>query len=264
MKIALAQMDVKQAGFIENIQEAKRLIKKALEEKAELIVFPEMFLSGFHYGKNKEFLLKNRTFLKDELSKLAKEHNIAICGSTCAIDDEDNVYNRLYFFDENGEILAQYDKIHLFTLFNEDKHIKNGTQLISLDYKGLKFGLSICYDLRFPEMFRAMTFQGVDAFILPAGWPHPRLAHWQHLIRARAIENQAYFIAVNQGGTENFGMSDINYFGSSSVIDPWGETLAQAKLDEPDLLFAEIDPALAQKVRNKLNALQDAYFYKNQ
>ncbi len=261
MKIALAQMDVKQAGFAENIIETERLVKESVAQNTELIVFPEMFLSGFHYGKNKEFLLSNRDFIELELSRIARTYNIALTGSAPAIDEQNNVYNRLYFFDEKGIKLAQYDKIHLFTLFNEHKHIKNGTQLVTVDYKGIKFGLSVCYDLRFPEMFRKMTFDGVQAFILPAGWPHPRLEHWNTLIRARAIENQAFFIAVNQAGAENFGMSDIEYFGTSSVIDPWGECIAQAKLDKADLVFANLDISLSDKVRSKINVLQDAFFY---
>jgi len=261
MKISLAQIPVAQFQFDANLDTATRYVENAKNAGSDLVVFPEMFLTGFHYMMNYNAIKNNPTFFIDKICALAKSYNIAICGTLPVLDSEVQV-NRLFFVSEDGEILAHYDKIHLFKIFNENKFIKAGESLTILETKFGKIGFAICYDLRFPEMFRKLAMQGAEAFILCGAWPHPRMMHWQTLLRARAIENQAFMIAVNQCCEENFVKHIAKYFGSSAIIDPWGETIIEAKIDSPDLVSAEIDLKYAEKVRREFPSLGDTFFDK--
>ncbi len=264
MKIMCAQIDVKQAAFAENLQRANECCASAHANNCDLVVLPEMFTGGFNYAKNRAFLRENADFFKKSLGEIAKNNSVAVCGSMPALANGDCVKNRLHFFDKTGFELCAYDKMHLFSPFHEDKYISRGTAPVILNgFCGFNIGLAVCYDLRFPELFRQMAFAGANMFIVVAAWPHPRLGHFTTLCRARAIENQAYMVAVNQSGTENFGSKSAKYFGLSQIIDPWGEVLACAKQDAPDNVCAEVFPETATEVREKIPAFKDAYFYKN-
>ena len=264
MKIMCAHINVKQAAFAENLQTANSCCANARKDNCDLVVLPEMFTGGFNYAKNKAFLLENKSYFEASLSKIAKNNSVAVCGSMPAIVNGDCVKNRLYFFDKKGDKLCTYDKMHLFSPFHEDKYISRGTAPVILnDFCGFNIGFAVCYDLRFPELFRQMAFAGANMFIVVAAWPHPRLEHFTTLCKARAIENQAYMVAVNQSGTENFGAKSAKYFGLSQIIDPWGEVCALAKQDTPDNVCAEVSPETATEVRKKIPSFKDAYFYKN-
>ena len=229
MKIMCAQINVKQAAFAENLQTANSCCANARKDNCDLVVLPEMFTGGFNYAKNKAFLLENKDCFETPLSEMAKNNSVAVCGSMPAIADGDCVKNRLYFFDKKGDKLCTYDKMHLFSPFHEDKYISRGTAPV----------------------------------IVVAAWPHPRLEHFTTLCKARAIENQAYMVAVNQSGTENFGAKSAKYFGLSQIIDPWGEVCASAKQDAPSNVCADVLPETATEVRERMPAFKDAYFYKN-
>ena len=153
---------------------------------------------------------------------------------------------------------AHYRKVHLFTLFGEQKHVEAGERIVTADTALGRIGCSVCYDLRFPELFRKCALDGAVIQVLPAAFPHPRLAHWRTLIQARAIENQSYFIATNQCGVEGHGSSvgETHYFGHSMVVDPWGEITLEADESE-GVHFVEIDIAKVAKTRTALTALKD-------
>jgi len=203
-------------------------------------------------------LLKYADKHRDEIARLAKSNNIAVCGSFLEATASGRPANTFYYFERSGEIVAKYRKVHLFTLFNEDEHMEAGNEIITQKTELGAIGCSICYDLRFPELFRQCALAGAEIQILPAAFPHPRLNHWRTLIQARAIENQVYFIAINQCGTENHGSttSATDYFGHSMVVDPWGEILLEA--DElPGLYTVDIDLEKVVKVRSHITALKD-------
>ena len=149
-------------------------------------------------------------------------------------------------------MVRKYTKIHLFQLMEEHRYLAAGDQLAIVDTKWGRFGLAICYDLRFPELFRSYALSGVKAVLLVAEWPHPRLAHWQILLRARAIENQMYIIACNRAGVSK----DAHFCGHSCVINPWGEIVAEAEEHE-ELLVTEIDMDKVDQVRAKIPVFAD-------
>jgi len=261
MKISLAQIPVAQSQFEANLGTAAHYIENAKKSGSDLVVFPEMFLSGFHYMMNYNAIKNEPKFFIEKVCALAKANQIAICGTLPALDAGTQV-NRFYYISEEGEVLAHYDKIHLFKIFNENKFIRAGDSLAVLETKFGKIGFATCYDLRFPEMFRKLALEGAEAFIVCAAWPHPRLLHWQTLLRARAIENQSFVIAVNQCCEENFVKHIAKYFGGSTIIDPWGETIIEAKIDSPDLVSAQIDLHYAEKIRKEFPSFCDIFFDK--
>ena len=143
-----------------------------------------------------------------------------------------------------GEILARYAKIHLFTPGHEDHAFSPGTRLTTFTFAGVRFGLAICYDLRFPEIFRLYRRESVDAVIVPAAWPESRLHHWELFIRSRAAENQMYIVGVNTTGTNPVD----RYAGMSMTADPYGTIIAKAG-KENELLYYEIDPRVVETAR---------------
>jgi len=257
IQFTIAQYDVVRGDPIANLQRIRGFSMEASTLGSKLLCLPEMATTGFDWNKNRKLLEGSKDYL-GQVAALAKEHNIAICGSFLEQTESGRPANTAYYFDSCGSIVAKYRKIHLFTLFQEDKHVEPGSQFVVADTSLGRTGFSICYDLRFPELFRRNAELGAVVQMLPAAFPHPRLEHWQILVRARAIENQCFLIAVNQCGTEGHGdkVGNIQYFGHSMVVDPWGNLCAEA--DEAEcLLTVEIDLELVSKTRKQLSAFDD-------
>lgn len=209
-------------------------------------------------GSATVFLLARAGDLLESVRNCAKAHSIAISGSFLEQTETGQPANTFYFIEADGSISAKYRKLHLFTLFREEQHVEKGMEVVTATTSLGRIGCSVCYDLRFPELFRSCTLAGAAVQLLPAAFPHPRLEHWQTLVRARAIENQSYFIAVNQCGLEKHSgdVGDIRYFGHSMVVDPWGTVLFEAD-ETPAVSIVEIDPSLVAKVRERLPSLRD-------
>lgn len=257
MKIALAQTEVKQAAFDENMQKTLNIAKEAARQCAELVVFPEMFTGGFNYPENKTALSAGRDFVRDA-AKIAKEAGIFLAGSVPArADSSDLPANRMLLISPEGKIEMHYDKVHLFGVFNEDRHVKGGERLAVQDTPVGRVGLAVCYDLRFPEMFVRLALRDARLILLSAAWPHPRMNHFKILARARAIETQSFVVAVNQAGPEDFGIKEIRYGGESCAIDPWGKTLCECAPDRADLKFCRIDFDEVAKAKARIPALDD-------
>ena len=197
MKLALAQISVETGDVDSNIASILCYMDKIVSEGVDLLVLPEMSTTGMNWNRNKELSGRADSDLK-YLSAEAAKRGISFCGSFLE-DVGGGLYsNTFYYFNSKGELLGKYRKSHLFSLFGEDTHALAGDEIVTIDTGFVRVGLSICYDLRFPELFRKCLLQGAGLQTLVAAFPHPRLSHWQSLIRARAIENQVYFIAVNQ------------------------------------------------------------------
>jgi len=257
MKLALAQYAVVRGNPDANLKKIRAFADKAKTEGAQALFLPEMCTTGFDWQKN-ESLLHTANAHLDEIAKLAKTYHIALCGSFLEANDSGRPANTLYYFEQTGQIAMHYRKAHLFTLFGEEKHMEAGNAIVTGGTELGQIGCSICYDLRFPELFRNCALQGAVIQVLPAAFPHPRLAHWQTLIRARAIENQIYCIATNQCGTENHGstMNDIHYFGHSMVVDPWGTVLLEADESE-GLHIIDIDIEKVTATRAQMAVFSD-------
>ena len=169
-------------------------------------------------------------------------------------------WNTSVLLDAAGERIARYRKVHRFGFGNgEPRLMEAGEDIVVLDLPapadGLRAGLSTCYDLRFPELYRAQVDEGAELFVVPAAWPAPRVEAWRLLLRARAIENGAWVLAAAQGGAHEDGRET---YGHSLVVDPWGRIVADAGGDEPGIVYAEIDPAASAEARKKIPNLKNA------
>ncbi|MBI3927600.1 MAG: carbon-nitrogen family hydrolase [Armatimonadetes bacterium] len=256
LKVTLVQMDVATSRPEENLAKAEGWLQEASSAGSQLVCFPEMWTTGFDWSYNAEHAAEHQACI-DRVSALARRYTVWVAGSMLALDEGKRVSNTLFVFDPMGNRAAVYRKTHLFTLFGEDRHMAPGSALTLLAAPWGKTGLSICYDVRFPELFRSYVLQGARLQLLPAAFPHPRLEHWRVLVRARAIENQFFMIAPNQVGTEQTAGGEVRYFGNSMVVDPWGEILALGEESYEGLLHATLDLDKVDEVRSHLTALQD-------
>lgn len=257
LTVSLAQIEVANSQPEVNLSKGELLIAEAARRGSDLICFPEMWTTGFNWA-NLERLAGEHEKALERVARMAKDHGIWINGSLAALTEEGKVSNTSVLFSPAGERAATYRKTHLFSPLGEEKHLAAGQTLGLADTPWGPTGLAICYDLRFPELFRTYALQGARLVFLPAAFPYPRLAHWQILVRARAIENQMFVVAVNQVGSEDFGPAGtVTYFGDSVIIDPWGRTVVEAGETEEALLTAAIDLGLVGEARSKMQVLAD-------
>jgi predicted amidohydrolase len=244
-------MDIALGKPAENFERAREWTAAAAQNGSALVAFPELWSTGYDLENWRAHAAKLGAGLFGQLSDLAAEFKISIAGSILE-EKDDKCYNTLTLFDAAGNLTAVYRKIHLFRLMSEDQWLAPGEATTLTETAWGPTGLGICYDLRFAEIFRKYAIHGAQIVILPAEWPSRRAYHWQTLIRARAIENQMYMVAINRVGEskgEHFG-------GQSAVIDPWGEVVAEGGSD-PALIHAEIDLAKVAEVRRKIPVFAD-------
>ena len=187
---------------------------------------------------------------------MARRHSIWINGTSPEPAGPDRLSNSSVLYAPDGRRAGVYGKAHLFSFMGEDRHMVPGASLCLADTPWGATGLAVCYDVRFPELFRTYALRGAKLVLLPAAFPHPRLEHWRVLVRARAIENQMFVAAVNQVGTEELSGGAVTYFGNSMIVDPWGVIVAEAG-EEEALVTAAIDTGMADEVRAKMRVLED-------
>jgi len=248
-------MAVKTADPEANLAAAGPLVAEAKQRGADLICFPELWTTGFNWKQNAALAPRLEGDVL-RIADLAARHRIWISGSVLA-PVENGLANTLFVFNPQGRPAAVYRKIHLFGLMRENEHLCPGNELAVLDAPWGKTGLAICYDLRFGELFRSYALRGVQVQLISSAWPQARQEHWRTLLRARAIEQQMFVVAVNQAGIEDFGAEgQVRYGGHSAIIDPWGNTVIEAA-GEPALLSGSIDPAESDRVRQKIPVLTD-------
>lgn len=243
-----------------NLNEACRLIAKAAEQGARLVVLPEFFAIMGMTDQDKIAVREQpgKGAIQSFLSEMARQYKIWLVGGSIplAANDPKKVLNSCMVFDDQGEQVARYDKIHLFNLelgnenYNEAKTIEPGKQVVVIDSPFGRIGLAICYDLRFPELFRAM--KDVDIIVLPSAFTETTgKMHWEVLARARAVENLAYVIAAAQGG---YHINGRETHGNSMVIDPWGRVLDRLPRGS-GVVIGEINPSYQASLRTSLPAL---------
>jgi nitrilase len=244
-----------------NLSEAERLIAIAAEQGARLIALPEYFaIMGLKdTDKVKVREKEGSGQIQRFLAKMAKKHQVWLIGGSVPIetDNPKKVRNSCLVFDPTGKLAARYDKIHLFNLdlgnehYHEDDTIEAGDKVIVLDTPLGRIGLSICYDLRFPELYRAMG--EVDLIVVPSAFTDTTgKAHWETLVRARAIENLCYVLAPAQGG---YHLSGRETHGNSMIVDPWGVVLDRLPRGS-GVVIAGINPAYQASLRKSLPALK--------
>jgi omega-amidase len=252
MRISLAQMDVHLAQPAANFATAARMAAAAEAAGADVLVLPELWSTGYDLEHAAAYATDVMSGIFAETAVLARQHHLHIVGSCLSQGADGNFRNTAVWFDDNGRLLADYSKIHLFQLMDEHQYLTAGENLTVVDTVWGRVGLAICYDLRFPELFRQYALADCVLTILPAEWPHPRLAHWQTLLRARAIENQMFIAACNRVGQSK----GTDFCGHSCVIDPWGEILLEGDESET-LLTVELDLDRVTAVRRTIPIFKD-------
>jgi omega-amidase len=252
LTISLGQMNVALGHQAENFAKVRDFAAEAAARKSQLVLFPELWSTGYNLAQTASMAAPFDQGPFAHLADLARAHSIHIYGSCLGCSAPDRKFNTASLFGPDGTALAYYNKIHLFRLLDEDRYLTPGSRPVLAETPWGKTGLAICYDLRFPELFRAYTLAGARAILLVAAWPEPRLHHWQILLRARAIENQLFVIACNRVGVSE----GARYFGHSCVVDPWGRTIVETT-DEETLTTVEIDLAMVDEVRAKIPVLED-------
>lgn len=257
MKIALVSLNQVWEDKKANLDLCEKYIQKASDENVDLIVFPEMTLTGFsiNIGLTAENFENSETI--QSFSLLAKQFNIGIVFGV-VIKDENNALNKSMFVDCNGKVIGDYAKIHPFSFAGEDKFYNAGNKLSVTSFKNINFGLTICYDLRFPELYSALG-KKTDVIINIANWPAKRIDHWNPLLKARAIENQIFVIGVNRIGNDGNG---LEYIESSDVFNANSERLEFDKYE--DMKIYEINTNWTKEFKIKFNTTNDRKikFYK--
>lgn len=250
LSISLAQMQVATGDFQKNSSRGLNLIQEAVSSKSDLILFPEMWTAGFDYTNCHDYAISNRSFL-GKLQQISDEKQISIGGSYLT-ENENHFYNEFVLIQPKSA-LQSYRKVHLFHLMDEDTYLSPGEKVSVIQTRWGLTNLSVCYDLRFPDMFRLSREKGVTLILMAAGWPLKRIDHWKILLRARAIENQLFFAAVNCVG----GDTKAPFGGASAVIGPWGETILEAKSDSEQLINGNIDLEEVDRIRKNYPFFQN-------
>ena len=253
MKISCIQMNMQFASVEENFLHAAELISDASKEASDVIVLPETWNTGFFPKENLPDLCdRDGARVKKEIGALAKRLGVNIVAGSVANVRNGKVYNTACVFDRSGTCVAEYDKTHLFTPMGEHHYFTPGDHLCRFTLDGISCGLIICYDIRFPELTRSLTVQGVDVLFVVSQWPDLRIPHLRALVTARAIENQMFVACCNSCGSAG----ETRYGGTSSIVDPWGKTLALAGTEE-EILAAECDLSILQNIRTTINVFAD-------
>lgn len=261
MRIAALQT-VATPSVERNLDTARRLIAEAASEGAELVALPEYFCLMGHSERDKLGVAETPGDgpIQSMLAEVARQHRVWVVGGTLPLrsSSPDRVFNACCVFSPAGQMIARYDKMHLFRYdngresYDEGRVLQAGRTPVACDLGGLRLGLSICYDLRFPELYRGLMNPPCDLIAVPAAFTHiTGRAHWEVLLRARAIENQCYVIAPAQGGLHENGRRT---FGHSLIVDPWGEVLSLLEVGE-GVVMAELDLERIAEVRAQLPAL---------
>ena len=262
LRLAAIQMCSRQ-DRAENLTRAQALLKEATQQGARLIAMPENFSFLDREGDKLQALEDLDTgpsvrMLRD----FAASYGVMIVGGSVPLRAADGtrVTNTCLVFNADGSLGARYDKMHLFDIsldaahtFLESRYIEAGTQVVTFEGFGHTMGLSICYDLRFPELYRQLTLRGAKVLFIPSAFTmHTGKDHWEVLIRARAIENQCYVVAPAQYGRHNDRRES---YGRTLIVDPWGQVLAQAQ-DREAVVTADIDLDYLDDIRRRLPCLE--------
>lgn len=260
MKIALIQFNAGN-NKEKNIARALQLVKQAARKQAKFILLPEVFI---YRGERSELVRVSEAIsgpVIKAIAKAAKEYKTHILAGSIyeKITGNKKVYNTSVLINNQGKIIERYRKINMFdavlgkTRIKEGDVFKEGKKVVSADVENFKVGLSICYDLRFPEIYRKYALNGVQVLCVPSAFTHKTgKDHWHTLLRARAIENLSYVLAPNQVGVDHRG---VKSYGHSLVVDPWGKIIAEGTANKEQIIYASLDKKFLLNKRKQLPAL---------
>ena len=252
MKVACIQMDIIYGKPVENFKRVTGYIEEASLNGADCIVLPEMWNTGYDLSHLAENADHEGADTKKLLSALASKHSVYIIGGSVSVKTAEGYFKRRYVFKRSCEIISEYDKVHLFNVMNEHKHLHAGQRENIFSMDGTLCAGVICYDIRFPEWIRKHALHGAKLLFVVAEWPAVRVDHWVTLLKARAIENQLFIIAVNRVGDD----PENTFRGRSMVIGPWGEIIEFADTEEC-ILYADLDVGEVDQVRRSISVFDD-------
>jgi predicted amidohydrolase len=250
-RIACAQMDIALGNKEQNLEQAAQIVKEAASRQIDLILFPELFTTGYCLDKADVLSEPPKGHSIELLRDLAGRFRVFIVAGSILERRNQTIYNTCHLIGKDGKMLGFYDKVHLFPPFEEPKYLTAGTSAPIFKTSLGIFGVMICFDLRFPELARELMINGAQILFCPAEFPAERIAIWATLLRARAIENQVFVVGCNRVGSDGKTL----FGGRSAIIDPEGTTISQAD-DSPRLLDATIDLAEVDTARQKLPQLK--------
>ena len=254
MRIALVSFEPEQGDISSNLEKCRDLLDKIQEMQIDLCVFPETTLTGFSFPNDGLVELRENSLALDFFSSEAKRRSISIIFGLF-LNDENKTYNSAFAFSKSGELILRYDKIHLFSPGGESKYNVAGNSPSIGKLEEVKFGMTICYDLRFPELFTSLALTS-KIIVNIANWPAKRESHWLNLLKSRAIENQIFIIGVNRSGHDSTG----EFFAGNSIIyDPWGEEVVPESRNGIVSVFS-IDIDQVEKIRSFFPVSQDRRF----
>ncbi len=248
IKTGIIQFDISFGRAGHNLAAAKRLITSLARKGVQLVLLPEMWSTGFVNDRLDE-LSETTPGILEELMQLTRKMQLTIIGSLPE-KRADGIYNTAYVVDR-GAVCAEYRKVHLFTLTNEHKYFKPGRNAVVANTSLGRIGLMICYDLRFPELCRALTLKGAEIIAVVAQWPAVRVSHWDVLLKARAVENQVFILGANRSGRDD----ELIYAGHSRIISPYGKVLARA-VKRSATISATIDLGVLEHARKQIPCLE--------
>jgi predicted amidohydrolase len=252
MKVAAAQISCALGDFNANVRKIRDFAARAKTDGVDLVVFPEMSDTGYSMPVIQKHARPWKEGAVGEILKIAKENSIAIVAGI-SDRDGDSIFNTQVFVSANGDVLGKYRKTHLVTAAPLDERVcfSPGNEFVTCQIRDFNIGLSICYDLRFPEMARTLAVKyGANVIVNSSAWPVVRAEHLRILALARAVENQSYFIVANRVGTDD----GVTLCGGSVIVDPAGKILAAAPAGREELIEAEISSEIIDDVRKRVPA----------
>lgn len=258
MKVAILQLPIEEGQIEKNLDNMSAMLKEAMNSthRPDTVLLPELWNTGFYPHPISEYADSLDNW-KNHMGRLASEYAVNLIAGSLPVNCNGHIYNTCYIFDRTGKNIASYDKIHLFSPSGESKDFTAGNRIVTFVLDGLKCGIIICYDLRFPELCRKLALQDISILFVAAAWPIERIQHLDTLLRARAIENQ-FFVAAANGISSHLG--DTTHLGGGSAIyDPWGSLLVQGSTDKPDgeIIQANLQPGVIAQIRSRINVFHD-------
>lgn len=253
MKVLAAQFEPVELDPEANLDRARSILRRAADAGVHLAVLPETWTTGYDLPAAREVRDRSAAIVAD-LAAEARRRSVAVVGSM-VLPTPSGAANVALLIDAEGETRLRYAKSHLIDVYREKEIFEPGRETPTATIAGTRIGVAICYDLRFPELFRSYIDQGAEVLVVVAEWPEVRIGHWELLLRARAIENQAWVVGVNRVGADR----QTAYGGRSQIIDPLGCVVATARPDAEDELVVDLDLEALRALRQDFPVLRDRW-----
>lgn len=249
MNITVLQLDIIAGNPEANQEKAAVWFAENVKLDTDVVVLPEMWTTAYTLDALEGIAEAVDGESVVFLQKLALSYGVNIIGGSIAIKEDSLIYNRAVVIDRKGNLIYHYDKIHLVPMLNEPAYLEGGRSKVqTFELDGVKMGVVICFDLRFPEIIRQLALQEAQVLFIPAEWPEARAGHWETLSTARAIENQMYVVTCNRVGTYD----GVQFAGRSMFIDPWGTVLAKGSASNEEVITRQLDLESVKTVRENV------------